>query len=84
MRPCQNRGVKGKSLVRARRTAGTGLPSSVTVTPSDQTFTIAATSKSGNVFTITKQADGTVKRTCTRTEPKGGCNAVADADGNTW
>jgi type IV pilus assembly protein PilA len=65
-------------------TAGTGLPSSVVVTPAAQTFVIAATSKSGNVFTITKNVDGTVTRTCTRTEPKGGCNATADADGNQW
>ena len=64
--------------------AGTGLPSTVTVSPSDQTFTVVATSASKNTFTITKLADGTVQRTCTRTEPKGGCKAAADADGNQW
>jgi type IV pilus assembly protein PilA len=64
--------------------AGTGLPSTVTVAPADQTFTVTAESSSGNEFTITKQADGTVLRECTRTEPKGGCKAAPDADGNQW
>ena len=39
------------------------------------TYTIVAHSKSSNDFTITKNADGTTTRTCTNTEPKGGCNA---------
>jgi type IV pilus assembly protein PilA len=64
--------------------AGTGLPSTVTVTPADQTFTVVAVSSSSNEFTITKNADGTVTRTCARNEPKGGCKAAADADGNQW
>ena len=64
--------------------AGTGLPSTVTVTPADQTFTVVAVSSSSNEFTITKNADGTVTRTCERNEPKGGCKAAADADGNQW
>jgi type IV pilus assembly protein PilA len=65
-------------------TAGTGLPATVTVTPAGQVFTVLATSASGNSFTITKNADGTITRTCVRTEPKGGCKAVADANGNFW
>jgi type IV pilus assembly protein PilA len=36
-----------------------------TVTPNDQTYTIESTSKSDKVFTITKNANGTVSRTCT-------------------
>jgi type IV pilus assembly protein PilA len=40
---------------------GTGLTK---VTLSDQTYTISSVSKSGKVFTITKQTDGTVKRDC--------------------
>jgi type IV pilus assembly protein PilA len=40
---------------------GTGLTS---VTLATTVYTVAATSKSGNVYTITKQADGTVARTC--------------------
>jgi type IV pilus assembly protein PilA len=63
---------------------GTGLGSNVTVTPADQTFTVVATSKSNNTFTITKNTDGTYTRTCTNTEPKGGCKATADSDGNYW
>jgi len=61
--------------------AGSGLdegggPGQVEVTASDvNTYTIVAHSKSGNDFTIEKLADGTTDRTCTNTEPKGGCNA---------
>jgi type IV pilus assembly protein PilA len=55
--------------------AGTGLPASVVVTPADQTFTVVATSDSGNTFTMAKLADGTTERTCENNEPKGGCGA---------
>ena len=60
-------------------TAGTGLPSTVTVTPSSpapaQGFTVVATSKSGNSFTITKDpATGETTRTCSDAgTTKGGC-----------
>jgi type IV pilus assembly protein PilA len=40
---------------------GTGL---TTVTLNDQTYTIVSTSKSAKAFTITKNADGTVGRSC--------------------
>jgi len=57
--------------------AGSGLdPLTVTVTPADQTYVITATSKSSNTFTITKNADGTSTRSCTRAAPKGGCKAT--------
>jgi type IV pilus assembly protein PilA len=37
----------------------------VTITgPTSNTYTIKASSKSGNTFTITKNTDGTVSRTC--------------------
>ena len=47
------------------------------------TYTIVATSKSNNTFTVTKQATGVVKRTCA-TANVGGCKGVADSQGNTW
>jgi type IV pilus assembly protein PilA len=53
--------------------SGTG---QVAVTPGSNVYTIIATSKSGNTFTITKAADGTSTRSCTGTG--GGCN------GTTW
>ena len=47
----------------------------VTVTGAAAGYTIAATSKSGNHFTITKTAGGTA-RTCDSTgTSKGGCNS---------
>jgi type IV pilus assembly protein PilA len=61
---------------------GTGLdPANVTVTPGAQNYTIVATSKSGNTFTITKDnaaapagTDGVAKRTCSDVgTTKGGC-----------
>src|SRR5215216_2530273 len=64
---------------------GTGLGSNVTVTPAAQTYVVLATSKSGNSFTITKNADGTYTRTCSAAgTDKGGCKATADSDGNYW
>jgi len=36
-------------------------------------YSLSVTSKTGNPFVITKVAAGTVTRTCTRTNPKGGC-----------
>ena len=35
----------------------------------------AVTSKTGNTFSIAKASDGTVTRSCTRTNTKGGCPA---------
>lgn len=40
----------------------------------DDAYTIMATSKSGNTFTIKKIADGTTSRSCTGTD--GGCTAL--------
>ena len=52
-----------------------------TITPSGQTATgyvLEATAKTGNKFKITKNTDGTVTRTCTRTNTKGGCPRQRD------
>jgi len=49
-----------------------------TITPSGQSATgyvLEAESKTANKFKITKNTDGTVTRTCTRTNTKGGCPA---------
>jgi type IV pilus assembly protein PilA len=51
---------------------------SVAAQATSTTFTIAAHSKGGNLFTITKGTDGTVTRTCT-TDSSGGC-----ASNGTW
>jgi type IV pilus assembly protein PilA len=63
---------------------GSGLdPATVAVTPGadGQTYSIVATSKSGNKFTLAKIADGTTTRTCdiTAGTNKGGCKSD-----NTW
>ena len=42
---------------------------------SDTAYVLDATSKTGNHFKITKATDGTVSRTCTRPNTKGGCPA---------
>ncbi len=61
-------------------TAGTGIPATTVVTPSDQTYSIVSTSSSKNTFTITKNADGTTTRSCDSSAgtTKGGCN------GSSW
>jgi type IV pilus assembly protein PilA len=58
-------------------TTYTGKPSNVTVTPTadGKGYSVVATSKSGNSFTITKADDGTFTRTCS-TAGDGGCNAA--------
>ena len=38
-------------------------------------WTVTATSKSGNEFVVQKETNGTTTKSCTDTEPKGGCNA---------
>jgi type IV pilus assembly protein PilA len=46
------------------------------INPSGQSatgYTLTSTSKTGNTFTIVKNTDGTVTRSCTRTNTKGGC-----------
>ena len=46
------------------------------INPSGQTltgYTLTATAKTGNTFSIVKAVDGTVTRSCTRTNTKGGC-----------
>ena len=65
-------------------TAGTGLPSTVTVAPdgTGQGFTVTATSKSNNIFTITKNpTTGETTRGCSvpaSGTDKGGCQ------GSSW
>ena len=36
-------------------------------------YSLTATAKTGNTFSIVKAADGTVTRSCTRTNPRGSC-----------
>ena len=47
-----------------------------TISPTGQTttgYSLTATAKTGNTFSIVKAVDGTVTRSCTRTNTKGGC-----------
>jgi type IV pilus assembly protein PilA len=49
-----------------------------TITPSGQSdtgYVLESTSKTGNKFKIEKNTNGTVTRSCTRTNTKGGCPA---------
>jgi type IV pilus assembly protein PilA len=60
------------------QTLGTGVPSGsgpgqVEVQGADQTYTIIAHSESGDSFTITKDAQGALTRTCTSSDSSGGC-----------
>jgi type IV pilus assembly protein PilA len=73
----------GADLEAAGSQAGIGVDGDpVTITePAGQNFAVAATSKSGNVFTITEHTDGTSNRTCT-TAGEGGCKT--EVDGNGW
>jgi type IV pilus assembly protein PilA len=45
----------------------------MTATGSGQTWTVTVTSKTGNKFTIAKDAAGNVTHTCVQTTTKGGC-----------
>jgi type IV pilus assembly protein PilA len=47
--------------------------------PSDSTYSITAYSKSGNTFTITKNSDGTLSRTCDTTSgsTSAGCRGTS-------
>jgi prepilin-type N-terminal cleavage/methylation domain-containing protein len=56
---------------------GTG-DGQVEVTPAGDVYAIVAYSHTGNTFTVTKNADSTVTRTCSDAgNPKGGCVAGA-------
>lgn len=53
-----------------------GLPTSVVIdgTPTADTYKVKSTSKSSNIFYITKSSDGKTTRTCD-TQGKAGCNS---------
>jgi type IV pilus assembly protein PilA len=50
-------------------------PGAFTVTPGANTYTVDVVSKTGNHFSIEKDANGVVSRKCTRPNTKGGCPA---------
>jgi type IV pilus assembly protein PilA len=57
---------------------------SITATGGGTGYTVVATSKSTNTFTITKDpTSGVATRTCT-TAGNGGCKSAADGQGNFW
>ncbi|MBJ7459474.1 MAG: type II secretion system protein [Thermoleophilaceae bacterium] len=45
-------------------------------------YCVRATSRSGNIFTIARAANGVVTRVCRRNEPKGGCRGSGTS--GTW
>jgi type IV pilus assembly protein PilA len=47
------------------------------------TYTVTAASKSGNTFSIGKDAQGVYTRTCT-THGSGSCHSTADSQNNYW
>ena len=49
--------------------------STLAVTPGADSYSLTVTSVTDNTFTIAKTAAGTVARTCTRPNTKGGCPA---------
>ena len=53
----------------------------VSVTATGDTFSVVGYSQSGNTFTISKAADGSVSHTCTG-EGSGSCDG--DGDGGVW
>ena len=56
--------------------ASLGSGAGASIDPASQTatgYSLTSTSKTGNTFTIVKAANGTVTRSCTRTNTKGGC-----------
>jgi type IV pilus assembly protein PilA len=57
---------------------------SITATGGGSGYTVLATSKSTNTFSIVKDpTSGVSTRTCT-TAGNGGCKSAADAQGNSW
>lgn len=62
-------------LKEIEQSLNTGAGDTVAVTPGDDDYTLTVTSVTDNTFTIEKLADGTVNRTCVRTNTKGGCPA---------
>ena len=64
------------NATRTRASPGPGAGAGASINPSGQTataYSLTSTSKTGNTFTIVKASDGTVTRSCTRTNTKGGC-----------
>jgi type IV pilus assembly protein PilA len=49
-------------------------PGEVEISPSSDTYVIVAHSRTGNTFTVTKNADHSITRTCSAAgNPRGGC-----------
>jgi type IV pilus assembly protein PilA len=71
----QNYTATKAQLVDIEQSLAAAPGNSFAVTPGTNTYSVAVTSKTGNVFTIAKAADGSVTRSCTRTSTKGGCPA---------
>ena len=69
----QNYNATKAQLIDIEQSLAAAPGNSFTVTPGPDTYTLVVTSKTGNTFSIAKASDGTVTRSCTRTNTKGGC-----------
>jgi type IV pilus assembly protein PilA len=64
----------------------TALPSSIGAAPNGNSYSVTATSSTGNTFTIARNSSGVVTRTCTiptATSDEGGCVVTSGTSG-TW
>jgi type IV pilus assembly protein PilA len=72
----QNYNASKAQLVDIEQSLAAAPGDSFTVnTAADDNYKLTVTSKTGNTFSITKAATGTVTRSCTRSTTKGGCPA---------
>jgi type IV pilus assembly protein PilA len=71
----QNYSATKTDLVNIEQSLAAAPGNSFAVTPGTDNYSLSVTSKTTNVFTIAKASDGTVTRSCTRPNTKGGCPA---------
>ncbi len=71
----QNYNAVKTDLVNIEQSLAAAPGNSFTVTGGPDNYSLSVTSKTTNVFTIAKASDGTVTRSCTRPNTRGGCPA---------
>jgi type IV pilus assembly protein PilA len=71
----QNYSAVKADLVNIEQSLAASPGNSFAVTGGTDNYSLSVTSKTTNVFTIAKASDGTVTRSCTRPNTKGGCPA---------
>ena len=72
----QNYNIKDETILQDIEASLKSSPGdTLAATPGDQDYDLTVTSKTGNTFTITKDDQGVVKRSCEQKNSKGGCPA---------